>query len=385
MGKAPRRKKQETLPTPEAIFRGMLYLGKLGQLTPERDSSRACMETIEDVLPEFPMNAWLALSQLAGKGAEGLADELHRTIGSFVYAMGTLVTRMAEISRLGPELDSQAATVLKGLDLFITQLKLNVDYLAVVRAVRSEDSLLALDMAFDAAGNPEAAWYLTERYFKLEPEEEAEEATDGLYARLIDSACAAVSVLERLEQRAPRIVREVAKYYDRWPVLRRRSDKGVQQSPAGETLGERYPLNATAVVHSVRRDSLRCYLEPRLVWLLRHGLPDGSGPVARRKEVEDAMALRGCPWFLRLRVAPPAAVKLLVEADLPPLCRDTADQWARELVVPFIMATDAAGLPELTVPALQAIWKQGRVKSEKTFRSRLLDAVRKELPRMLRD
>jgi hypothetical protein len=222
------------------------------------------------------------------------------------------------------------------------------------------------------------------RYFALERgEEEADRKEIGLIARLIQNACEGVEVLERLERQYPDTVAREAQYVDRWPVLRRKSDPAVMATPAGAALGKRYPLETKGIIHDARKNSMRAYLAPLVVWLTRYFSIDEPDEFKRRERAEKALRTRDIPYYLPFGDCPQEAVKVLVDADgVPALRKDTASLWAGKLVVPFIMATDAADLTQLKEPVLAAIWNQKRVKTRKGFQSRLLDAVRKELPRM---
>lgn len=217
-------------------------------------------------------------------------------------------------------------------------------------------------------------------------EEEALDAGgDGLVSTLIRNACHSVELLERLVKKYPEAVAREARYHDCWPVLRRPQDRAVRESPAGDVLGKRYPLDSEAVLHAARKGSLRSYLTPLVLCLsYNHSFSELAGR-ERLKAAKAVVKGRANPWDLPFGVCPPLAAEVLLSAaDLPPLRKASAVQWAEKLVVPFIMVTDAANLEALKEPALKAIGKQRGVKSMKTFRSRLLDAVRRELPRMAR-
>jgi len=254
------------------------------------------------------------------------------------------------------------------------------------RALVSQDAGLVMAQAFEHAGDVERADWLMRRCFELAPEEETlDAADDGLIRHLVRNACAGVELLERLEQKYPQAVAAEAACQDRWPVLRRKHDRTLRGTPVAAVLGTRCPLDSEAVVHSARKNSLRAWLTPLVLWIHRHVPFDVPPGPERRRAAEQALRRRGHPWFLPLGSCPPVAVRILTDAaDLPPLTKSTAALRADKAVVPFIMATDAAEVTARKEPALRAIWNQGRVKSPKTFRSRLRDAVRRELPRMVR-
>jgi hypothetical protein len=287
------------------------------------------------------------------------------------------------LQKRAPDRYKAAVPFFEGLDAALARIGFTIDHLAGFRVLQSGDSELVMHKALDLAGNPAGAEFLMRRHFALEPGAEAIDQKEmGLIARLIQSACEGVEVLERLERQYPETVAREAQYVDRWPVLRRRNDPAVRASQAGTTLGKRYPLESEGIVHGTRKNSLRMYLKPVVEWLVRNSCVEGSLE-ERRLRASSAIKSRGIPFHLPFGPCPEEAVGVLVAAsELPPLRKSTARQWAEKLVVPFIMATDAADVTQLDEPALLGIWNQRRVKSRKGFQSRLLDAVRKELPRM---
>jgi hypothetical protein len=70
--------------------------------------------------------------------------------------------------------------------------------------------------------------------------------------------------------------------------------------------------------------------------------------------------------------------------SLPPLTKSSAGAWARQGIVPLILATDARDYPKCDHAALEQIARQRGVKSIATFKSRLLAAVIPTLKSMAR-
>ena len=340
----------------------------------------------EDYVPEFPAEAWLVLSQLAEQGAETLADELIRAAFLLLSDIFELQFLLGPLQQKYPDRFQAVAPFFAGLDSAISTIADLASGIAGHRGLQTRNSDLAMTQAFRFAGEPHAAEFCMRRFFELEPAEEAGvEMNDGLVSRLIQNAVRSAELLERLEQKYPHAAKRTAEQVDRWPVLCRKSKALVERRPALSTLGRNYALDPEAKVHKARKDSLRQYLTPVVRWLSRCSLPAVS-PDVRRGMAEGALKRRDMPFYLPFGPCPERAVKVLAEApELPALRKSTAVEWAEKLVVPFIMATDAATIEDIQKHrALSAIWKQTRVKSLKTFRSRLLDAVRKELPRMAR-
>lgn len=70
---------------------------------------------------------------------------------------------------------------------------------------------------------------------------------------------------------------------------------------------------------------------------------------------------------------------------LPPLTKSSALEWSKEVIVPYILVTDAADPSQCQEPFLRNIWNHRSVKSIPTFRSRLERAVTDFLTRYSRE
>jgi hypothetical protein len=337
----------------------------------------------------FPEQAWAVYSFLAEQGAEKLEDELCRAFSILFRDLDRLAWNFSRLLSRGktPRL---AEKFLTALDESLPVMKQGLGSLLRFRALETKSSELLLEAGMRAKGHPHEAEYFMRRYYALEPDEEAEDAKgEGYFAFMMEMACDAVEVLERLQEKYPAAARWAARYRDRWPVLHRRGERGnaaFRELAARIQLGADYALDPDAKVHTARKHSLRSYLTPLLEWLVPvHANLFSTAQSQRLESAAQLMRKRGHPLLLPCEPCPPGAAQVLAEAaELSPLRKGTAVVWADKLVVPFIMATDAANVKDLSEPALIAIWKQGRVKSPNTFRSRLLDAVRRELPRMAR-
>ena len=80
----------------------------------------------------------------------------------------------------------------------------------------------------------------------------------------------------------------------------------------------------------------------------------------------------------------PVLAPLRRARQLPDLTRATADQWAREVFVPLIMATDARDPLNVTHPDLQAFARDISASSADAFPTFLLSALCETFSQLLR-
>ena len=80
----------------------------------------------------------------------------------------------------------------------------------------------------------------------------------------------------------------------------------------------------------------------------------------------------------------PVIAPLRLARQFPDLNQATAAQWAREVIVPLILATDALDYQQCADPALQAIARHPQVTDAPTFQTCLLTAVEATLTQIVR-
>ena len=104
-------------------------------------------------------------------------------------------------------------------------------------------------------------------------------------------------------------------------------------------------------------------------------------PRSSRPRTPSAETIRRC-WRDENEPEPgPSVVAVLRQVlGMPALTKTTSVKWSDRVIVPLIMLTDAGTHEETCrVPALQAIWREIRVKKAQAFKRGLLIAVRQAL------
>ena len=194
---------------------------------------------------------------------------------------------------------------------------------------------------------------------------ENEPPTTEMAEKLVLETVAQVERLAELAAKFPEPFRQVARKMCAWPVMRFKRE--AMDDNFGHVLyvlqlAEDYPLDTGSAARSHPSSATGQYLTRWVERLHRFKFS--------REWPNDRGGSSAPEWKTLLDVA----------LRMPPLTKDTSDKWCGEVLVPLIMLSDAGvGEASCKEPALRAIWRQSGVKSQATFRSRLLTKVRQTL------
>jgi hypothetical protein len=194
-----------------------------------------------------------------------------------------------------------------------------------------------------------------------------------------------VAALDKLVDRYPKNIRPVARQMNAWPMLRyfhNDRQKRFEQIADKLELGADYPLDVSKGPAWRPDTPIVQYLDTLVYRFYSFGLDFLDVKKWEPDELKAAQWAASEPWEDQ---PSKVAVKALLDSiSLPKLTKDTAKSWANVAIVPYIMVTDAKTPTSCSVPALQSIWKQKRVKSAATFKSRLKPLVVRTLVSMSR-
>lgn len=195
-----------------------------------------------------------------------------------------------------------------------------------------------------------------------------------------------VRVLDRMADVMPRRLAPAARRMQGWPVLqmRRGSRRGrLRHLDDALELGADHPLEASAAAR-YRLDTPMVGCLTDLIGHL-HDLREATAGLSSGSVGQVDRDLRIHWWSAGHESADPRVLKLLRAARrLPPLTRRTAPAWAKRVLVPLLLATDARDHRNCGHPALRAVASQRGVKSRATFESRLLAKILQVLTGMAR-
>ena len=240
--------------------------------------------------------------------------------------------------------------------------------------------LLSHVIYYMAIGNGADAAHLVRRYQKLYPE-------DGGYTDMFAwDVYQRVAELDRLADEFPDHIRPAARSMHAWPMLMHRhtnNRRRFQELAKRLELGVEYPTDASEGARFRPDTHLVRYLDP-LIYRLNVTCQETRD--IQFKSVKDEQHFLYMTWWTRLEDCPNEDVLAVIHAArlLPPLTKATAAKWAEKAIVPLILVTDARDYANCTEPVLQKIAKQKGVKSQATFKSRLLAAVTATLRRLAR-
>jgi hypothetical protein len=148
-------------------------------------------------------------------------------------------------------------------------------------------------------------------------------------------------------------------------------------------LGAEYPTDASEGARFRPDTPLVRYLEP-IIYRLHSFYCDSADLEFESPEKETESI--GTSWRQWPEDLPGEDMLRILRAvrRLPSLIKATAVQWAKKVIVPLILVTDARDYANCAEPVLQKIARQKDVKSRATFKSRLLAAVTATLRRLAR-
>ncbi len=321
-----------------------------------------------------------------------LAIELSSPVRALVCQMQT-VASACEFHLTGPDPARAAASgpVLASLDLALaTILSELTDFVKHRAAVTTRPELLEAvfyGWLFDQGGQLAAT---LRRHIHRHPDIGRQK--DGSLAPgqpLEDFArdvVARVNTLDRLADAFPDHLAPAAQSLPAWPLLAYRHH---DRRPRLLALGDRLDLGAASLVDT--RPAATFNPDAPLVRYLLALIPrledmraELGDDTYSSIQTEQAMLLH--IWWRLPEPPPPEPVLLPLRQarQLPDLTRATADQWAREVFVPLILATDARDPLHLAHPDLQAFARDLSAPTPEAFATFLLSAISDTLPQLLR-
>ena len=275
------------------------------------------------------------------------------------------------------------ALVREELDLAFGHLMGMLGLLTYQRAIKTRCSFLlttAIDMQL---GNGSQMLELMRRYHALCPEDACQDGDppEDSYPDLFAwETYERVVALGNLAGEFPKLMRHSARKMHGWPmIVTQHLDHTAEFQRLAELLelGAEYPLDVRPRKRRATETALLHYLEPLVghayyarKWIREFMKPHGSEADYQQYSQAATAATRGA----RSDAEEKEAI-LDRSAALPPLTKESAAVWSREVIVPLIMLTDAATSETCQIPALRNIWKHRAVKSRATFQSRLHSAV----------
>ncbi len=276
--------------------------------------------------------------------------------------------------------------ILWQLDFALALIMRRLPGLARFRAKRTKCSDLLCEVISGMNHGPDAA-ELVRRWQKEFPEDDGgSDAPEGWPYEFAWDTYLRVEALDKLADEYPDHVRTAARSMHGWPMLIHRhtnNRRRFEQLAKRLELGVDYPLDASESARFRPDTPLVRYLDP-LVCQIHYvrQMATYSPDKTKEKERESIKF-----WLQDVQNEIPAdeAVTALLDVPhLPPLTKATAIEWAEKAVVPLILVTDARDWKNCAEPVLQKIAKQKGVKSQATFKSRLLSAVAATLRRLAR-
>jgi hypothetical protein len=278
------------------------------------------------------------------------------------------------------DLDQALANILSDLTIF-------VKHRAAVTTCPELLSEVYYGWLFDEGGQMAGS---LRRYSQMRFEEGREPdgsiASGSLPDDFARDVFARVVTLERLLDVFPDHLRAAAQFLPAWPVLAYRH---ADRRPRLVELLERLDLGAASFIDthpSATFDPdapLVKYLLP-LIERLEGMCAEMGDRTYRTVEIEQKMLLHLWWRWPEQPPAEPVLAPLRAARQLPELTRATADQWAREVFVPLIMATDARDPLNVTHPDLQAFARDISPSSADAFATFLLSAICDTLSQLLR-
>jgi hypothetical protein len=333
-------------------------------------------------------NMTVYCKELAKLPDNTLAIELATPVTSILYLISEQSSPCEGILLRKDEksvaLHATAKRILEQIDLALGFILRNLNTQLWFRGevTKDTDLLCALIGAGTKAGARTAQ--MVRRYQQLHPEDDgtdlsfAESYAWDVYQR--------VAELDKLADEFPDQIRNAARQMHAWPMLMHRhtnNRRRFQKLAKRLELGAEYPTDASEGARFRPDTPMVQYLDPLIyrVHILRSEIGDRQFDSV--KDEQDWLCLTWWSWPEE-RPGEEVLAPLRAARQLPPLTKATAAQWTEKVIVPLILATDARDYENCTEPVLQKIARQKGVKSNATFKSRLLAAVAATLRRLAR-
>jgi hypothetical protein len=280
--------------------------------------------------------------------------------------------------------------VLDQLDFALARILSRVVLIARCRVQTTKNCDLLVEAAGNAIGHGVEAAGLVRRFQELFPDDAPVidgEATDGGFpGQFARDAYQRIVALDKLADEFPDQIKLEARQMRAWPMLFHRhtnNRRRFNQLARRLELGAEYPVDASEGARFRPETPLVRYLDPLIFRLYNLWCVVESEQY--ESVVEENRILVNMWWEWPEEMPCDEVLEVLrVARRLPPLNKTTAHAWAKKGLVPLILATDARDWNDCAAPVLQSIAKQKGVKSQATFKSRLLAAVSAALQRLAR-
>ncbi len=291
-------------------------------------------------------------------------------------------------SKAAPEEFAHCKELAEQLDWALAMIVQEAKGLARHRAKRTRSMDLMLDCFCEACGDATEAVEQLQHIERSFPE--ASRSSDGtldgenFVDKFVRDTYERVDALDRLVDEFPEHFRLTMPNLPAWPMLRHRhtaSDSRFRELVERFRLGEDYPLDTSETARFRPDTPMVRYLYDLMdrlhhLWLRSQRFKDEKFTAEHLEH----------DWRYSKRFT--VGRDLLAALDrlhgMPPLSKATAKRWAKEIVVPVIMATDAVDFRKCDDPALKQVARQNGVKSRATFKSRLAPAVAVKLRELAR-
>jgi hypothetical protein len=319
-----------------------------------------------------------------------LVEDVHRRFQELTEWVKLATSFARSLDRLGA---AQNEKLSKG-DRGLAEVRDNCDFAfarflsfcrvaARQRAEKTRSLDLLVDVAMMAQGDGTAALHLIRRYHQLfgpEDSREPESFPDSFAWETYEL----VSALNEIADEFPEHCKHSARQMHGWPmIVSQHIDPAARLAEVAQRLdlGSEYPLDVSPRRRRGKDSPLLHYLEP-LVWRT-HVTRKVLRETQKTRSDENFISRLYGFWWEYPDSAPTLEVVNVLRrlSDLPDLTRKTAPEWSRKVIVPLIMATDAATAATCTILPLRNIWRHRSVKSPRTFASRLHAAVTDTLQR----
>jgi len=276
----------------------------------------------------------------------------------------------------------ERAILRDNLDFVLDFFAHRVASIALERAETTRCTDLLLDQAGAKKGDGSAFLRLMRHYFELDetgPHPGDVDCEDSLIGDFVWETYERVLQLDELARKYPQLVRFSARKMHGWPMIVSHHldvSRDFKELFARLDIGGDYPLDVSPRKKRGSETPLLRYLEPmiRSFHVCREVLLGWE----KNEWPEEDIASRLPAWWVNWpEVLPgPEVLKILRRlSSLPPMTKQSAARWSREIIVPIIMLEDARDRDTCEIPALLSIWRHRGVKGRGTFKSHLLSAV----------
>ena len=352
-----------------------------------RTNDKKTKDRLKQLLDFGSLDTFRLLGEAGKEPDNALAAELSAPAVAVIDAISKMMTQAEVVAALAKREDWQVVSkcVLDQLDFALALIYRNLGFLISWRGRRTRNSDLFCEAIGKAEGDGVQAAHLIRRCPEFFPDEIAPEP-ENIADSFAWETYQRVEELNRLADEFPKQIASAAKQMHGWPMLRQRHDKNHARFEALADkfdLGAAYPLDTSNKAHFRPDTPMVLYLD-QLVYRLHHIYKLTRAADYPSLDAENK-SLKSYWW--EGSDDPPnddGLAALRAMRKLPPLTKITAPDWAKTSVVPLILATDARDYKKCEEPALKQIARQNGVKSQATFRSRMLAAVIPTLTSMAR-